>query len=238
MNPPIFLALDLDDKEAVMEMAELTRPYVGGVKVGPRLCVKYGASLIAELSLRNQVFVDNKYFDIPSTMEASIQATFEAGASFATIHAMCGKEALKRLAELEESLNQKRAFKILAVTILTSFHSENLPANWSREAISEQVKQLAREVTQAGLKGLVCSAHEVRGLREEFPQSFLVTPGIRFPDEESQEQSRMGGPVEALNEGASALVVGRPICRSENCVEAAQRFFQAVMSVNGVGTGS
>ena len=229
MKPPIFLALDLDDKDLVVEMAHATRSYVGGFKLGPRLFVKYGGSLVRELSKWGEIFVDNKYFDIPSVMEASIEATFQSGASFATIHASCGRETLYRLASLEKKLNKKRKFQILAVTVLTSFHQGNLPVNWSREAILVQVEKLAGEVIGAGLSGLVCSAKEVGRLREKFPDCFLVTPGIRFPEENQQEQSRVWGPMEAIKAGASALVVGRPIYKAKNYVEAAQRFFKAVV---------
>ena len=228
LKPPIFLAIDLDEKSMVLELAKSVSTYVGGFKVGPRLCMKYGASLVSELSRLGRVFVDNKYFDIPSTMEASIRATFEAGASFTTIHGACGPVALRRLADVERELNEKREFKILAVTVLTSFDAKNLSVNASSEPIAHQVENLAREVVESGLGGLVCSAEEVQSLRNQFPDSFLVVPGIRFPSEEKGDQARVFTPSEAMEAGASALVVGRPIYRALDPVSAAQKFFQAV----------
>ena len=228
MNPPIFLALDLDDKNVALDMARAVRPYVGGFKLGPRLCVKYGSHLISELAELGKVFIDNKYFDIPNTMESAIRTTFSAGASFATVHATCGPKALRRLAALERELNGDREFKILAVTVLTSFDSESLPVNWSKDSIARQVEQLAGEVIESGLSGLVCSPHEVESLSCQFPDSFLVTPGIRFPTEDRGDQSRVLGPEEAIKLGASALVVGRPIYEAKDPVVAAKRFCEAV----------
>ena len=224
MNPPIFLALDLDDRDSAMAMARVVSPYVGGFKLGPRLCMKYGFDFISELTEWGQVFVDNKYFDIPSTMESAIRTTFQSGASFATIHATCGPVALRQLAKLEEELNGQREFKILAVTVLTSFDSGNLPANWCRDPIDRQVETLAREVVESGLSGLVCSAHEVQSLSHKFPETFLVTPGIRFPTDDRGDQCRILGPREAIEAGASALVVGRSIYQAEDPVAAAKKF--------------
>ena len=228
LSPPIFLALDLDDKDSAIEMARAVSPYVGGFKLGPRLCVKYGSRFISELTEWGPVFVDNKYFDIPSAMESAIRTTFNAGATFATVHATCGPVALRRLAELERELNSEREFKILAVTVLTSFDSESLPANWSKDPIARQVESLAKEVVESGLSGLVCSTHEVQNLSHQFPGSFLVTPGIRFPTESQGDQVRILGPRETMEAGASALVVGRPIYRAENPVAAAKRFSESV----------
>ncbi len=247
VDPPIFIALDLADRSTAIEMAKEVAPYVGGFKIGPRLCVKYGADMISELAELGQVFVDNKYFDIPSSMEAAIRTTFQGGASFTTVHGTCGPVALKRLAQVEKELCRQREFRILAVTVLTSFHAQTLPVNWSREPIASQVAKLACEVVNSGLSGLVCSPHEVRHLRALFPKSFLLTPGIRFQrlhqdrsqnqqsqsqlqsqgQEQDQDQVRVLGPGEAIAAGASALVVGRPIYEAKDPREAAKKFCEA-----------
>ncbi|MCB0386025.1 MAG: orotidine 5'-phosphate decarboxylase, partial [Bdellovibrionales bacterium] len=92
IKSPIFVALDVDDEIRAMEIAEQVEPYVGGFKVGPRLCLKYGSALVSRLATLGHVFVDNKYFDIPNTMEHAIRATFDSGATFATVHAQAGSE--------------------------------------------------------------------------------------------------------------------------------------------------
>ncbi|MCB0406642.1 MAG: orotidine-5'-phosphate decarboxylase [Bdellovibrionales bacterium] len=211
MQNPLFVALDLDDAHVAIEMARELKSLVGGFKVGPRLLIKHGEHLVQTLAKMSPVFVDNKYFDIPNTMESAVRATFEAGATFCTVHAQAGAEALSRLAVLEEKLNQQRPFKILCVTVLTSFSENTLPPTTMKIPIEEQVMSLAKLTVESGLSGLVCSPFEVNALKQTFPKSFLVTPGVRWGDFASDDQKRVKTPKEALSEGASALVIGRPI---------------------------
>lgn len=228
LKSPLFLALDVDTEERALQLVEQTTDYVGGYKLGPRLCVQYGASLIQKISQKAPVFVDNKYYDIPNTMVHAVKATFAAGASFVTVHASAGPEALIQMALLEKELNQKRPFQILAVTILTSFSQNTLPPNQKELSIPEQVQQLVRSVEQSGLSAVVCSAQELVGLKESFPHLDFVTPGIRFKEESKGDQKRVMGPHEALLAGATALVVGRPICQASDPRDAAKKYFEAV----------
>lgn len=230
MKSPIFVALDVDDRQRALQIAREVEPFVGGFKVGPRLCLRYGADLVSELSRFGQVFVDNKYFDIPNTMIHAVRASFEAGATFVTVHAQAGKLALSQLAELERTFNQIRPFRLLAVTVLTSFGVANLPPLTESLSIMEQVKILAQLVFDSGLRGLVCSPHEVAQVKTLFPEIFAVTPGIRFPQGEENDQQRVMGPYEAMKAGASLLVVGRPIVEAENPRQAARLFFEATTS--------
>lgn len=225
IKSPIFVALDVDEKSKALEVAKQVEPYVGGFKVGPRLCMKYGGDLVKELSELGHVFVDNKYFDIPNTMEHAIRATFRAGATFATVHAQSGTEALKRLAQVERELNRERPFRILVVTILTSFDQKGLPPTSNAIEIPEQVDLLAQLAMDSGLSGLVCSPHEVQRVKNHHPGAFVVTPGIRLREGDQGDQKRIMGPREAMQSGATALVVGRPIVDAENPAVAAERFF-------------
>ena len=225
---PLFAALDLDDAQDALSMAKDLRSYVGGFKIGPRLNMKYGDDFIQELAKVGPVLVDNKYYDIPTTMEASVRATFSAGASFATIHAAAGPAALQRLAEVEEELNKERPFKLLVVTVLTSYEQEMLPPNWVSDPIDKQVELLAKSAMDSGLSGFVCSAHEVHRLRELYPKAFLLTPGIRFMNEGHGDQKRVMSPQQAISAGSSALVVGRPLYQSDDPVAVAKSYYAAV----------
>lgn len=217
LKNPIFVALDVDDFDQVLKLARLLGGQVGGLKVGPRLLMKYGPRVVSELAALAPVFVDNKYYDIPSTMVSAVKATFEAGASFATVHAQAGSEALTQLAQLESELNQKRFFKLLAVTVLTSYSERTLPPNWKAIHTLDHVEALADLTLRSGLSGVVCSPEEVQSLRRRHPNSFLVTPGIRLATANAagptaaDDQSRVMTPKAALAAGASALVIGRPI---------------------------
>ncbi len=231
MNSPWFLALDIDDQELAIDLASRTAPFVGGFKVGPRLCMRFGPSLIAKLAAHRPVFVDNKYFDIPSTMEAAVRATFEAGASFVTVHAQAGSEALHRLANLERDLSHQRPFRILAVTILTSFSQSGLPVVSSAMPIKDQVMKLADLVMTSGLRGIVCSSEEVYPIRQLYPESYLVVPGIRLPGQGRGDQTRVADPATALHGGASALVVGRPVVEASDPIVAARQIDEICKAV-------
>jgi orotidine-5'-phosphate decarboxylase len=221
---PLIVALDVDSPAECARLARLLAGRAGAFKLGPRLLVRAGEALVREVAASAPVFVDNKYLDIPSTMEAAVRATFDAGATLATAHAWAGREALERLARLERDLNKQRPFKILAVTVLTSFAQAGLPPPLDREPIDAQVEALGDLVRASGLSGLVCSPLEAARVKARFPGAYLVTPGVRLPGAEGgDDQKRTLGPAAALAQGADALVVGRPIVGAPDPVEAADR---------------
>lgn len=213
LKNPIILALDVDDQKTALHFTSEVGSLVGAIKIGPRLVNKYGAALVKELSQVAPIFVDNKYFDIPSTMVSAVRQIFEAGSTMTTVHALAGKEALQQLAKLEKELNQIRPFKILAVTILTSWDQESFPQNMQPWSVKQHVRTLSEHVVQAGLSGLVCSAHELVDVKDL--NLFKVTPGIRL-EKSDDDQKRTMTPKEAVTAGASALVIGRPILQAPN----------------------
>lgn len=228
LSNPIFVAVDVDTDTEALDLVRQTRAFVGGFKIGPRLCVRYGQPLLKELARHGQIFVDNKYFDIPSVMEASVRATFDMGASFCTVHAQAGIEALSALAKLENELCQTRPFRILAVTILTSFRQDTLAPMVQNIPIAQQAMTLSKLALQCGLTGLVCSPEEVETLRKTFPDAYLVTPGVRLSTDEKGDQKRIADPLTALKRGASALVVGRPIYASLEPAKAAKTYYEEI----------
>src|SRR3989344_3915132 len=102
---PVILALDVDTIEDARKILDHVGDMIGGVKVGPRLVYKYGASLVQEFSEIAPVFVDNKYFDIPSTMDPAVRASFQAGASLVTVPAPAARVGVTWLAALAIELN-------------------------------------------------------------------------------------------------------------------------------------
>jgi orotidine-5'-phosphate decarboxylase len=232
LESPLFLALDIDDPKEALKLAQELRPYVGGYKVGPRLVMRYGASFVEQLVAMRPVFVDMKFFDIPNTMETSLQAVFDMGATFATIHTLAGPEAMSRMAELQKRLSQIRPFQILGVTLLTSLNAKNLPPGLTTVPVSEQVVALATMAQNNGINGFVCSAEEIEAVRKVTPNGFVVTPGIRMTGESTQDQQRVNGPVEALAKGSSALVVGRPIVDAKNPLEVAKTYYQTIRNAS------
>lgn len=214
-KPKIFLALDVDSKNEAMHLAELWGEHICGVKVGPRLGFQLNAYEWKALSQKAKVFVDYKFYDIPSTVESSIKQVFKTGASFCTVHALNGRVCLKRLASLERLLNQERDFKILVVTLLTSYNQTTnaLPLSEARSP-QKIVQTLATEAVEAGLTGLVCSSYESSYLSKLHPNLSLVTPGIRFSWDKKDDQSRVLDPEAAWKNGAEYLVMGRSLIRA------------------------
>jgi orotidine-5'-phosphate decarboxylase len=132
------------------------------------------------------------------------------------------------MARVEAELNRIRPFKILVVTILTSFTQNSLPPGLRGQPIADQVSELAKSALSAGLNGLVCSPHEVEALRALSSSAYLVTPGVRMPDDAPGDQKRIETPSRALHKGASAVVVGRPILEANDPLEAARRILSSM----------
>lgn len=216
LKNPLILALDVDSKDEAFKILANVGDLIGGVKLGPRLVYRYGSELVTEIAKITPVFVDNKYFDITSTMVAAVRASFDAGATLVTVHALAGSAALKDLFNLESELNQIRPFRILAVTILTSWDQSSMPASFQTWSVEDHVRSLAQEVYNTGLRGLVCSGHELEYLNQQ--DVFKVTPGIRLstePNNKNEDQKRIMTPKQAIKAGASALVIGRPILQAQ-----------------------
>lgn len=227
---PLIVGLDVDSLKQARELVSELSDVVGAFKIGPRLIHRFGEGFVREVSAQAPVFVDCKFFDIPSTMLSAVRASFEAGASLVTVHALAGLEALKQLAELEKELSQERPFKILAVTILTSFSQETLPSILKPQSIGEHVRELAVMVKESGLTGLVCSGEELPLLKDL--DLYLVTPGVRFAIEQAQDQKRVVGPADAISFGASAIVVARPIIEAAKPRQVAIDYSVALLKKN------
>lgn len=228
LSNPLCVALDVDSREQALSIAQELKGIAGGYKLGPRLIHRYGADLVQEMARCGPIFVDCKFFDIPSTMVAAVQSSFDAGASLVTIHALSGVEALQEMARLESKLNQIRPFRILAVTILTSWGSRSFPPVFKSSAPAQNVLDLASFVKTNGLGSIVCSGEELSLLAGL--DLFKLTPGIRPKGSEAGDQVRVMTPAEAIRMGSSALVVGRPILSAPNKREFAESLLAEITS--------
>lgn len=225
LKNPLCVALDVDHADKALQLVKQLSPLVGGFKLGPRLLLRFGSSLVQEISKVSPVFVDCKFFDIPSTMESSVRACFESGASLVTVHAASGKEALEKMAELECELNKQRPFRILAVTVLTSWNQDSFPPNLISMPVADHVVKLATFVKSCGLNSIVCSPEEIGLLKDK--NLYLLTPGIRFATDNKGDQKRVMSPQQALDSGASALVVGRPILEASDPIAVVKKILNS-----------
>lgn len=227
LKHPFFIALDLPNEADAVKFSQNYCNLVGGFKLGPKLILKSQWSVVKEISQLAPVFLDFKFYDIPSVTVEAVKNAFDLGASFVTVHAVVGRETLKMLSDLEEICRKQRFFKILCVTVLTSFTDENQPVHWHDSSILDKVEVLTQAVYESGLRGIVCSPQEFIILKKKFPDMYFVCPGVRFPSlkeegplaskdlsiagEAVEDQKRIMSPEEILQHGVNAFVIGRPV---------------------------
>ncbi len=233
MNPakpsnPIFVALDTADLDYARQLAERLRGSIGGVKLGLEFFTAHGPDGVrafADIGL--PVFLDLKFHDIPNTVAGAVRAAAGLGVDIVNVHASGGLNMMKAAMDAAHAVNPKT--KVIAVTVLTSMSDADLSGVGVSVSAGEQVLRLAQLTRQAGLDGVVCSAHEIAALRAALgPDFLLVVPGIRPAGSDLADQTRVMGPREAHQAGASILVIGRPITAAPDPAQAARDIAQSL----------
>ncbi|MFP4062036.1 MAG: orotidine-5'-phosphate decarboxylase [Halochromatium sp.] len=210
-DPRLIVALDFASAEAALALADQLDPRRCRVKVGKELFTRAGPAVIEQLVRRGfEVFLDLKYHDIPNTVAAACAAAAELGVWMLNVHASGGLTMMQAARERLESLPQRPL--LIAVTLLTSLDDADLAAIGCPGRARDRVAVLAELSAQAGLDGVVCSAHEASDLRARLgPDRLLVTPGVRPAESARGDQKRVMTPSQAIAAGADHLVIGRPI---------------------------
>lgn len=207
MSNRIFLALDTPDLAQAQAIATRVRAHVGGLKLGLEFFAAHGqpgVRAIAELGL--PIFLDLKLHDISNTVAKAVQSLASLQPAILTVHAAGGRAMLEHAKAAAPS-----ATKVVAVTMLTSLDEHDLRATGVTGSAHDQVARLADLAREAGLDGIVCSGAEVASAKQCWPGGFFVVPGVRLPDGAAGDQKRVVTPREAVDAGASIIVVGRPI---------------------------
>ena len=232
-TPALVVALDFADAAPALDLASRLRGVVPWVKVGLELFLDAGKELPARLKdMGFHVFLDLKFMDIPNTVQAAVAQGTRMGADMLTIHALGGRamcEAAAAGRDLALSPGQTAPL-ILGVTVLTSMGAADLA--WNPGGTDEDVRNLtvhlARSAKNWKLDGVVCSGREVSVIRQACGADFrLLTPGIRLPDADAGDQTRVCTPAQAARDGSDYLVVGRPITRVADPVKAARMYLEA-----------
>ena len=225
---PVIVALDYADAQQALSFVDQLEPGRCQLKVGKELFTRSGPAIVETLTQRGfKVFLDLKFHDIPNTTAQAVLAAADSGAWMVNVHA-CGGRPM-----MEESIKRLRDnghdTLLIAVTVLTSMNEAQLRETGVNATPAEQVMHLAALTEQAGLDGVVCSAQEAVMLRDALPRNFkLVTPGIRPSFAEKGDQQRIVTPGQALKDGSDYLVIGRPITRAENPMEALELIEQEI----------
>ncbi len=207
----IIVALDFADAASALALVEQLDPSLCRLKVGKELFTAAGPELVRALVASGfEVFLDLKFHDIPNTVAAACRAAAGLGVWMLNVHASGGRRMMAAAHEALAGLPQRPL--LIAVTVLTSMSAEDLGEVGVSGAPADQVLRLARLAQGCRLDGVVCSAQEAPMLRADLGSDFrLVTPGIRPAGADAGDQRRVMTPAEALQAGATDLVIGRPI---------------------------
>jgi orotidine-5'-phosphate decarboxylase len=207
---PIFVAIDTPDLDQARDLAMRVKDGAGGVKLGLEFFCANGPSGYREIAgLGLPVFLDLKLHDIPNTVAKAVEALRPHKPAVLTVHAAGGRAMMAAAkAAAPEST------KVVAVTVLTSLDSGDLRSIGVGGDPATQVERLTALARVAGVDGIVCSGAEVGAASKSWPDGFFVVPGVRPAGADVGDQKRVVTPRAALDDGASILVIGRPITRA------------------------
>lgn len=204
---PVFVAIDTPDLKRAVQLATDVRSNAGGVKLGLEFFCANGPAGFREVAgVGLPIFLDLKLHDIPNTVAKAVDALRPLEPAVLTVHAAGGR-AMMEAAKAAAPANTK----VVAVTVLTSLDTSDLESIGVDGEPAAQVERLTALAREAGVDGIVCSGAEVAAAKRSWPEGFFVVPGVRPAGAEVGDQKRVVTPRAAMDDGASILVIGRPI---------------------------
>jgi orotidine-5'-phosphate decarboxylase len=226
---PICVALDTPDLDRARALARALKPHVGYLKIGMEFFYAHGAKGYEAVAAEGlPIFLDLKLHDIPNTVAEGMRSLMrlQPGPAIFNLHASGGMAMMQAAAEAIGG----RA-KLIAVTLLTSLSNEDIWAAGfdAKLDTGAHAAVLAKLAKAAGLDGVVCSSHDLAGIRAATGPGFLtVVPGIRPAEDASHDQKRVATPKSAMAAGADILVIGRAITGAADPAVAAQKILDEV----------
>jgi orotidine-5'-phosphate decarboxylase len=218
MSNPLYVAIDTPVLDHAVALIQKIRHHVGGVKLGLEFFCANGHHGVHEVQkLGLPIFLDLKLHDIPNTVAKAMQAINALEPAIVTIHASGGRAMMEDAKAAAGS-----HIRVVGVTVLTSLDDHDLNRVGVADNPALQVARLAALAQEAGLDGIVCSGHEVKAVRKDWKDGFFVVPGLRPAGGNGGDQKRTVTPRQARDDGASVLVVGRPITKAESPDDAAR----------------
>lgn len=218
MSNPVFVAIDTPNLDHALNLARSVHNYVGGLKLGLEFFCANGHHGVYEMAkIGLPIFLDLKLHDIPNTVAKAIQSLNGLEPAILTIHAAGGR-AMMEDAKAAAGANTK----IVGVTVLTSLNDHDLGRVGVDGDSHTQVERLSALAQEAGLDGIVCSGQEVKAAHKGWKNGFFVVPGLRPAGSGTGDQKRTVTPRMARDNGASILVIGRPITAAPDPAEAAR----------------
>mgnify|MGYP001546693117 FL=1 len=223
----LVVALDVPSQRDALALVDRLDGEIDFFKVGLELYTREGPGVVRALHGRGKrVFLDLKLYDIPNTVAKAVASASALEVELLTIHTGGGRRMMEAAVGAAGS-----GLSLLGVTVLTSFDAPELAEVWGRPVgdVEPEVVRLARLAREAGLPGVVASPREAAVLRDALgPDALIVTPGIRLLSDATDDQVRVATPESAVSDGATHLVVGRPIREAADPAAAARRFVSAL----------
>jgi len=231
-NPRIIVALDFPAAAPALELVSGLDPSLCRLKVGKELFTRLGPAFVEQLAGKGfDVFLDLKFHDIPNTVAAACAAAADLGVWMINLHASGGRRMMEVARERLEQ--HPRRPLLIAVTILTSLSDREIAEVGFSGTAAENVLRLARLTDDCALDGIVCSPREASVVRPAVNDGFLlVTPGVRPRSAALDDQQRVMTPRDALKNGASMLVIGRPITAAPDPLAALRSILQEIEAEN------
>ena len=219
----VIVAIDCD-RDRALELADSLEGHAQWLKVGMTLFYAEGPSIVQEFKRRGfKVFLDLKFHDIPHQVRGAARSAALAGADLMSVHGLGSGPMLAACREGAEAAAEVRGDRprLVAITVLTSMNQEALDSIGVASPVAQEAARLAKLAQANGIDGIVCSPMEATSMRELLgPDAWIVTPGVRPAGAELGDQSRVATPADAINNGASHIVVGRPITGAADPVAA------------------
>lgn len=237
LDKRLIVALDVPNMNKLSNLVIGLGESVSYYKVGMELFYSCGHEVIDYLKKNGKyIFLDLKLHDIPNTVASSMAALTELGVDMFNLHAVGGYPMMKLAADTVKARAAELGIKppkLIAVTVLTSMSEEDWAQLNYNTSIKDQVIHLAKLAKQAGLDGVVASPQEAQAIREACGPDFLiVTPGVRPANTAVNDQSRIATPKAALENGATHLVIGRPITQAPAPKQAAMAILNEMQEAN------
>ena len=220
MNTHVIVAIDTSDLILAKATVRRLAQHAFAFKIGHALVLPHGLMAVEELMMAGaqRIFLDMKFHDIPNSVALGVYEAARHGVWMMTLHTSGGDAMMAAAIEAAADANPEIPPVLLGVTVLTSIDQDTLTKQLGvNRDLEEHAISLAKRAVACGLDGVVCSGHEVANIRKALgPEPVLVTPGIRKSSSETQDQKRVVSGKDALNAGATYLVIGRALSDAED----------------------
>ena len=212
-NKTIFVACDTSSLKKIKKI--LTQIKVDELKIIPKFGLQFFYSKNGRKFLentKNEFWLDLKINDIPQTASSAIDSLKDLKkCKYITVHANGGLEMLKAIKKKVKKINKN--LKVLGVTVLTSLNNKSLKQIGHTKKVKQLVLKQADLIKKSNCDGIVCSAQEAIMVRKKYKKLLIITPGIRLPGDNSNDQIRIMTPKDAFRNKVSGIVMGRSLTK-------------------------